>query len=288
MAGCRTESLKCFQGSVQKFPHTDPCAGHPTGGNRITQVVLGAHDGGVFGLCALRDGTLVSGGGRDRRVVVWGSDYSKLQEVEVRRGGGCCEGETPQHTPNTRPCPTMTPSPPPLHPLTHPPCLLRSPRTSALCGQWLRAGEIRCTWEPPATPSCRALSTPGSRCSSRCVSLFCILPSLGSYLFSAPPTLPLFPLPFLLSSRPSPFLWPGKHHRSSFHLLLPHHPTRGLGPPRTPHGPAPNMLPASAAEGHWGPAPAVLLCPSDQGGGRLVNALADCLLVTCPGDCHSQ
>ncbi|XP_036131482.1 echinoderm microtubule-associated protein-like 2 isoform X1 [Molossus molossus] len=53
------------------------------GGNRITQEVPGAHDGGVFGLCALRDGTLVSGGGRDRRVVLWGSDYSKLQEVEV-------------------------------------------------------------------------------------------------------------------------------------------------------------------------------------------------------------
>ncbi|XP_055991678.1 echinoderm microtubule-associated protein-like 2 isoform X2 [Sorex fumeus] len=53
------------------------------GGNRITQAVVGAHDGGVFALCALRDGTLVSGGGRDRRVVVWGSDYSKLQEVEV-------------------------------------------------------------------------------------------------------------------------------------------------------------------------------------------------------------
>ncbi|XP_037675866.1 echinoderm microtubule-associated protein-like 2 isoform X2 [Choloepus didactylus] len=53
------------------------------GGNRITQAVLGAHDGGVFGLCTLRDGTLVSGGGRDRRVVLWGFDYSKLQEVEV-------------------------------------------------------------------------------------------------------------------------------------------------------------------------------------------------------------
>ncbi|KAL1769160.1 echinoderm microtubule-associated protein-like 2 isoform X1 [Sigmodon hispidus] len=53
------------------------------GGNRITQEILGAHDGGVFGLCALRDGTLVSGGGRDRRVVLWGSDYSKMQEVEV-------------------------------------------------------------------------------------------------------------------------------------------------------------------------------------------------------------
>lgn len=61
-----------------------PAPAHPTGGNRITQAVPGAHDGGVFGLCALRDGTLVSGGGRDRRVVLWGSDYSKLQEVEVR------------------------------------------------------------------------------------------------------------------------------------------------------------------------------------------------------------
>jgi microtubule-associated protein-like 1/2 len=40
----------------------------------------------VFALCALRDGTLVSGGGRDRRVVLWGSDYSKVQEVEVRIG----------------------------------------------------------------------------------------------------------------------------------------------------------------------------------------------------------
>lgn len=73
----------------------------PTGGNRITQAVLGAHDGGVFGLCALRDGTLVSGGGRDRRVVLWGSDYSKLQEVEVRRGTASCEGEgTSSHPPH--------------------------------------------------------------------------------------------------------------------------------------------------------------------------------------------
>lgn len=58
----------------------------PTGGNRIKKAVLGAHDGGLFALCALRDGTLVSGGGRDRRVVLWGSDYCKLHEVEVRRG----------------------------------------------------------------------------------------------------------------------------------------------------------------------------------------------------------
>ena len=95
-----------------------PAPGHPAGGNRITQAVLGAHDGGVFGLCALRDGTLVSGGGRDRRVVLWGSDYSKLQEVEVRRGRGSYKGEEishhPTRAPNTRPCsPSLSPPSPP-------------------------------------------------------------------------------------------------------------------------------------------------------------------------------
>lgn len=93
-----------LRGSTGAASHADPCPWPPllapTGGNRITQAVLGAHDGGVFGLCALRDGTLVSGGGRDRRVVLWGSDYSKLQEVEVRRGRGSYEGEgtSPTHT----------------------------------------------------------------------------------------------------------------------------------------------------------------------------------------------
>lgn len=69
-------------------PTPSPTPAPPAGGNRITQAVQGAHDGGVFALCALRDGTLVSGGGRDRRVVLWGSDYSKMQEVEVRPGNG--------------------------------------------------------------------------------------------------------------------------------------------------------------------------------------------------------
>lgn len=101
--------------------------GHPTGGNRITQTVLGAHDGGVFGLCALRDGTLVSGGGRDRRVVLWGSDYSKLQEVEVRKGRGSYEGEeTSLHL--TR-APNARSSSPACHSQPHPYvcCTLTSP-----------------------------------------------------------------------------------------------------------------------------------------------------------------
>lgn len=57
------------------------------GGNRICHAVPGAHEGGIFGLCVLRNGTIVTGGGRDRRVVLWGRDYQKLQENEVLPGG---------------------------------------------------------------------------------------------------------------------------------------------------------------------------------------------------------
>uniref|UniRef100_A0A8C9SMY9 EMAP like 2 n=1 Tax=Scleropages formosus TaxID=113540 RepID=A0A8C9SMY9_SCLFO len=53
------------------------------GGNRITHVIPGAHEGGIFALCLLKDGTLVSGGGKDRRVVYWDHDYRKQNEGEV-------------------------------------------------------------------------------------------------------------------------------------------------------------------------------------------------------------
>lgn len=85
--------LQVLTGS--SLPMPTPIPDLPAGGNRITQEVHGAHDGGVFALCALRDGTLVSGGGRDRRVVLWGSDYSKVQEVEVRTGDGGWPGRYP-------------------------------------------------------------------------------------------------------------------------------------------------------------------------------------------------
>uniref|UniRef100_A0A8C0H2H7 EMAP like 2 n=1 Tax=Chelonoidis abingdonii TaxID=106734 RepID=A0A8C0H2H7_CHEAB len=62
--------------------------GEGPGGNRISQAVLGAHEGGIFGLCVLRNGTIVSGGGKDRRVVLWGRDYQKLQENEVSESFG--------------------------------------------------------------------------------------------------------------------------------------------------------------------------------------------------------
>lgn len=54
-----------------------------TGGNRISQQVSGAHEGGIFSVCVLKDGTMVSGGGKDRKVVLWGHDYRKKAEMEV-------------------------------------------------------------------------------------------------------------------------------------------------------------------------------------------------------------
>ena len=39
----------------------------------------------MFSLCTLSDGGIVSGGGRDRRLVLWDSDYNPLgEEIEVK------------------------------------------------------------------------------------------------------------------------------------------------------------------------------------------------------------
>uniref|UniRef100_A0A673B6J1 EMAP like 2 n=1 Tax=Sphaeramia orbicularis TaxID=375764 RepID=A0A673B6J1_9TELE len=59
-----------------------------TGGNRISQVVSGAHEGGIFSVCVLKDGTMVSGGGKDRKVVLWDRDYRKQSEMEVGESFG--------------------------------------------------------------------------------------------------------------------------------------------------------------------------------------------------------
>ncbi|KAM3875617.1 echinoderm microtubule-associated protein-like 2 [Diretmus argenteus] len=58
------------------------------GGNRISQVVSGAHEGGIFSLCVLKDGTVVSGGGKDRRVALWDHDYSRQADMEVGEAFG--------------------------------------------------------------------------------------------------------------------------------------------------------------------------------------------------------
>ncbi|XP_054944687.1 echinoderm microtubule-associated protein-like 1 isoform X6 [Physeter macrocephalus] len=53
------------------------------GTNRISYAVQGAHEGGIFALCMLRDGTLVSGGGKDRKLISWDGNYQKLQKTEA-------------------------------------------------------------------------------------------------------------------------------------------------------------------------------------------------------------
>ncbi|XP_077142509.1 echinoderm microtubule-associated protein-like 2 isoform X1 [Ranitomeya variabilis] len=53
------------------------------GTHRISQAVCGAHDGGVFALCVCRDGTLLSGGGKDGRIILWDREYKKVRETRI-------------------------------------------------------------------------------------------------------------------------------------------------------------------------------------------------------------
>ncbi|XP_043929530.1 echinoderm microtubule-associated protein-like 1 [Protopterus annectens] len=53
------------------------------GTSRITYAVQAAHEGGIFALCILRDGTLVSGGGKDRKLISWNGNFQKISETEV-------------------------------------------------------------------------------------------------------------------------------------------------------------------------------------------------------------
>ncbi|XP_061095367.1 echinoderm microtubule-associated protein-like 1 isoform X3 [Conger conger] len=53
------------------------------GTNRISHAIQGAHEGGIFALCMLRCGTLVSGGGKDRKLISWDGNYQKLQVMEI-------------------------------------------------------------------------------------------------------------------------------------------------------------------------------------------------------------
>ncbi|XP_074852634.1 echinoderm microtubule-associated protein-like 1 isoform X4 [Carettochelys insculpta] len=53
------------------------------GTNRISYALQGAHEGGIFALCMLRDGTLISGGGKDRKIISWNGNYQKLHKTEI-------------------------------------------------------------------------------------------------------------------------------------------------------------------------------------------------------------
>ncbi|CAH1261928.1 EML1 [Branchiostoma lanceolatum] len=47
------------------------------GTNRISCSMVGPHDGGIFSVCVMKDGTLVSGGGKDRKLIAWDRNYQQ-------------------------------------------------------------------------------------------------------------------------------------------------------------------------------------------------------------------
>uniref|UniRef100_A0A8C9VNH0 EMAP like 1 n=1 Tax=Scleropages formosus TaxID=113540 RepID=A0A8C9VNH0_SCLFO len=65
---------------------TPPRPSGLAGTNRISYAIQGAHEGGIFALCMLRNGTLVSGGGKDRKLVSWDGNYQKIQGIPERFG----------------------------------------------------------------------------------------------------------------------------------------------------------------------------------------------------------
>ena len=44
-----------------------------------------AHEGSVFTLCMLQGGAVLSGGGKDRKIIRWSADLAPERECEVKR-----------------------------------------------------------------------------------------------------------------------------------------------------------------------------------------------------------
>ncbi len=55
------------------------------GYNAVTKALRKVHDGPIFAICVLKDGSVVTGGGKDRRLVQFDASYRKSGlEAEVR------------------------------------------------------------------------------------------------------------------------------------------------------------------------------------------------------------
>ncbi|XP_077521622.1 echinoderm microtubule-associated protein-like 2 isoform X11 [Amblyomma americanum] len=54
------------------------------GSNKVCRTIVGAHDGPLFSICAMKDGTIVTGGAKDRKVVQWDSSLTRTgQEAKL-------------------------------------------------------------------------------------------------------------------------------------------------------------------------------------------------------------
>lgn len=48
------------------------------GTTKASQAITGAHEGGIFSICVdSEDGKLLTGGGRDRKIVQWDNSYQR-------------------------------------------------------------------------------------------------------------------------------------------------------------------------------------------------------------------
>uniref|UniRef100_A0A8C1RLE6 EMAP like 4 n=1 Tax=Cyprinus carpio TaxID=7962 RepID=A0A8C1RLE6_CYPCA len=54
----------------------------PAGAFQITRQIK-AHDGSVFTLCQMRNGTLLTGGGKDHKIILWDHDLNPERDIEV-------------------------------------------------------------------------------------------------------------------------------------------------------------------------------------------------------------
>lgn len=61
-----------------------------------------AHDGSVFTLCQMRNGMLLTGGGKDRKIILWDHDLNPEREIEVSKNllGSNLQGQIDLLSPN--------------------------------------------------------------------------------------------------------------------------------------------------------------------------------------------
>ncbi|XP_017516527.2 echinoderm microtubule-associated protein-like 4 isoform X2 [Manis javanica] len=61
----------------------EPTPGKGTKGVYQISKQIKAHDGSVFTLCQMRNGMLLTGGGKDRKIILWDHDLNPEREIEV-------------------------------------------------------------------------------------------------------------------------------------------------------------------------------------------------------------
>uniref|UniRef100_A0A672TAS5 EMAP like 4 n=1 Tax=Sinocyclocheilus grahami TaxID=75366 RepID=A0A672TAS5_SINGR len=81
--GVRTHTLIFLMGNLKDgSPSVLLTHPIPTGAFQITRQIK-AHDGSVFTLCQMRNGTLLTGGGKDHKIILWDHDLNPERDIEV-------------------------------------------------------------------------------------------------------------------------------------------------------------------------------------------------------------